>query len=358
MSWGNPSNAIEKLLQAGMSPAAFGYGVGSYARTAAYAAGVLKRHQLNAHVISIGNITCGGTGKTPVAIDLANKLVAHGRRVCVLSRGFKRKSTDSFLVVSDGKRIVAECEESGDEPYLIAKMAPGAAVIVGADRLVSGNFAIQELKAEILLLDDGFQHVRLRRNDDLLLLDYNDDPDNDALLPAGRLREPLSAVGRASSVTITKVPIGVDQDRMAKITSTVRKYNKRADISFCQFNPVCIDDLKGETVVAMCGIARPDSFSKALETMGATVVKTVTYPDHHWFTQQDINRLNRIVKKSGASYLVTTAKDRVRMKESDQLDCRVSVLHQQLAWLGEMPEPIQKLLSIPVSEELPAVQAV
>ena len=338
MSWGSPRNFFEHVVQTTLLPASVAYGVGSYVRTVGYATSALKRRRLPAHVISVGNLTCGGTGKTPVTIDLAKELIRQGYRVAILSRGYKRKSTAPYVVVSDGNNILASCQESGDEPYLIAKLLKKCVVIVGSDRVKTGQVAIEQFRADILILDDGFQHIRLRRDQDLVLCDYSEDLDEQYLLPAGRLREPVSAIGRATSIAVTKVPVGCDPEAMAKITTLLRRYNQHADISFCQFKAVPSQSIKASRVVAFCGIAKPEPFFNTLSALGATVMKSVSFPDHHWYSEKEVAALEAEVTKHKADFLVTTAKDMVRLDTTHQIQCPIVTVEQETVWLGEPPQ--------------------
>jgi tetraacyldisaccharide 4'-kinase len=224
MSWGNPTTPVEKLRKTLLAPASFAYFMGSLCRLEGYRAGLLKREQADVPVISVGNITCGGTGKTPVTIDLAQRFIAAGIRVGILSRGYKRRSKDATVVVSDGAGHFASCEDSGDEPYLIAKRLPRAVVMVGSNRRASANLAVSHYNCELLLLDDGFQHFPMRRDVDLVLIDYNDEPASDSLLPSGRLREPLTALSRASSLVITKIPEKYDQEKIDALEKVLHRY--------------------------------------------------------------------------------------------------------------------------------------
>jgi tetraacyldisaccharide-1-P 4'-kinase len=185
--------------------------------------------------LSVGNLTVGGTGKTPIVVDLANRAVLAGFKPAILSRGYKRKSSDANLVVSDGKSLHASCEQAGDEPYLIATKAKGSVVIVGADRLRGAKIAVEHYDCDLIILDDGFQHVKIVRDIDMVLIDYNDEISADKVVPAGRLREPLAALNRASSVVITKVPAKPDRQRLENISDVVHKHCPRANISLARF---------------------------------------------------------------------------------------------------------------------------
>jgi tetraacyldisaccharide 4'-kinase len=351
MSWGNPQNSAERAVQAALAPAAFAYGMGSFVRTLAYATGALSRTTLPAKVISIGNLSCGGTGKTPIAIDLAQRIASAGYRTAILSRGYKRRSSAAYVVVSDGKQLLASCEDAGDEPYLIAQSVPDAAVIVGADRVMTGWIAVEQFGAQVILLDDGFQHIRLKRDADVVLLDYNEDLERDRLLPAGRLREPPSALGRAASVVISKVPVGCESDRIERLTRKLRKYNAHADISYCQFKPKADAGLKGARTVAFCGIAKPQLFVESARHVGASVVNQIFFEDHHWYSQKDLEKIEAIAKKEKADFIVTTQKDLVRLPSDQKLQRPIIAIKQETVWLGDLPRAIAEILPQNASSE-------
>ena len=222
MSWGNPETPVDNLCKILASPFAFLYGIGQALHKGAFARGIIKSYGLSVPVISVGNITCGGTGKTPIVIDITQKLVDNGHKVAIISRGYKRKSTKPLTVVSDGQGNFASCLEAGDEPLMIAQTVRKAVIISSSDRLAAAKYAIDTYKCDLVLLDDGFQHYRLKRDLDLVLVDYSDDILNDSLLPAGRLREPASNLKRCANVIITKVPRRFDKTRMKQIEKNIR----------------------------------------------------------------------------------------------------------------------------------------
>ncbi len=351
------------ILRGLLMPAALTYGCGSLVRMVAYATGVMPRYKAPVPVVSIGNLTVGGTGKTPLAIDLATKFVAAGFRPAVLSRGYRRKSTDEYLIVSDGKTILTTCEDAGDEPFLIASSVKGAVVIVGARRAQTAEVACSQLGCNILLLDDGFQHLKITRDADVVLIDYNDDLENDLLLPAGRLREPLAALNRASSVVITKVPAVPDHAKLEKLSAIVHKHNHGATIALCRFVPtrlVGFDDsgsvpalvtrsalaaVPGK-VIAFCGLARPERFFSELPGDKFTVVEKVSLPDHHWYTAGDASRLNALARKHDAEGFVTTEKDMVKFFDlRRQLERPLLAVGLNTEWIGALPDAVQELLS-------------
>lgn len=348
MSWGNPETTQEKLLSNLLLPAAAGYGLGLYARLVAYNLQVFKQKKVNVPVISIGNITCGGTGKTPVTIDLAQRLTDMGHKVGVLSRGYKRLSKDPYVVVSDGRGNFRDCGESGDEPYMIARAVPEAVVIVGSKRVVTAPMALSKYGCDVLLLDDGFQHFPIARNSDIVLIDYHDELGNDRLLPAGRLREPLTALSRADWVIITKVPVAPDFERLIRIRSIINKYAPQAEVSSCRMAPHSVRTLDGDValppttlngtkVIAFSGIARPSVFVSQLEQLGADVVGHRSYGDHHWYTHQDVSDLADDFQTKEAELIVTTEKDAVKLQPAMVKGLHIAVLTQHLQWLGPLP---------------------
>jgi tetraacyldisaccharide 4'-kinase len=349
MSWGNPTSLGEKALVRLLWPASFGLGTATFARMMAYNKGMLRQEQFPAEIISIGNITVGGTGKTPVTIDLAQRLVASGRKVAVLSRGYKRRSKAGMVVVSDGHNVLASSLESGDEPYMIANAVPKAAVIVGAKRVETAKIATERFGCDTIILDDAFQHFAIARDRDVVLLDYNDDLENDHLLPAGRLREPLGALARADWVVITKLPEEPSEERLRKIRGLVTKYSPAAKLSACRMVPNAITPfgvpdvtlgsatLRNTKVFAFCGIARPDMFFEELRSMGANIVGKKSFGDHHWYSHQDIAALEREYQAAGAEMVITTEKDGVKLLPAMVKDLPLAVLQQRLDWLGPIP---------------------
>lgn len=216
-------------------------------------------------------------------------------------------------------------EESGDEPYLIATSVPSASVIVGASRVETQALAIEKYGAEVLILDDGFQHLPMERDMDLVLWDYNDDPGMAKLLPAGRLREPFSALSRASHIVVTKVPEVPDQAYLEGLLKTLRGYNSEAEVSRVSFLVDCVvnaldlgrrlppSELAGKRWLALCAIARPESFQASLRQLSLDVVEVMTRPDHSWFSDRDISQLMATLESGSVDGVITTEKDLVRL---------------------------------------------
>ena len=349
MSWHTPENKQEQFLSSLLKPVSAVYKLGALSRLVAYERRVLRQKKLSVPVISIGNLTVGGTGKTPIIIDLARDLSQAGLKVGILSRGYKRQSTQATTVVSDGRSICVDVDQAGDEPYLIARSAPAAVVVVGADRYEAGRIAIEDYGCDLLLLDDGFQHLKLARNFDFLIWDYNDDPQQARLLPAGRLREPMASISRADCLIISKLPDTPCPERMSAIRVMANKFKPGIPIIHCKFESSALHRVynkekvrvttrgTGTRVFAFCGIARPEGFIRNLESMGCVVAGKQSFSDHHWFTTSDTNKLIEEFKKSEAEYLVTTEKDRVRLPEEFIEQVPLLELALSTQWLGHSP---------------------
>ena len=294
-----------------------------------YKAGILRRYPLGIQVISIGNVTAGGTGKTPVTELFARTLAAKGRKVAILSRGYRRKEAswwqrmftqviDPPLVVSDGKRVRLDSAVGGDEPYMLASNLPGVAVVVDRDRVKAGRYAIKRLGCDTIILDDGFQYQRLKHSVEVVLVDATNPFGNGNMLPRGILREPVRHLKRADIIFLTKC-----RGDVSETIVEIRKYNKKAEIVKCSHSPKVLKDvwsreefplswLEGKTVCTLSGIASPKGFENSLRHLGAKVVWCERYADHHRYDSSEIlYALNRTADM-GSDALVTTEKDAVR----------------------------------------------
>ncbi|TAL10205.1 MAG: tetraacyldisaccharide 4'-kinase, partial [Nitrospirae bacterium] len=223
-------------------PLASLYGLAMRARSALYAGGLLTQHALPCRVISIGNLTVGGTGKTPVVIALATALRDRGRRVGVVSRGYKRSSVDAIVDVSDGHRVQGDPGDTGDEPFLIAQRCPGVPVAVGADRPLVGRHLIGRYHIDTLIMDDGYQHLALRRDTNILVLDAGAPFGNGHLLPRGPLREPLPAMARATAVLVTRA---LQSGRLDELKAAIHAVAPAAPIWVTDFAPSAVVPVGG-----------------------------------------------------------------------------------------------------------------
>lgn len=294
------------------------YGIGVRLRFLLYCIGVFKTHRLDCKVISVGNITIGGSGKTPMAIYLAKRLLERGKKAVILSRGYKGKIKDAG-VVSDGKDILLGPEDAGDEPHLMAVKLKTVPVIVGRDRYTAGMYAVERFKPDIIILDDGFQHIRLARDMDIALIDLRRGFGNGHLFPMGILREPLSGLRRASLIMLkgSNPPVspfekgGFNEGRMGGFNCQTISFSYKAKEVSSLFDGSILN-LKGKKVIALSGIADPKSFSETLKELGAIVIEEIVYPDHHFYTSDDLKKIKDTA--SEAEIIVTTEKDGVKLK--------------------------------------------
>ena len=304
-----------------LTPFSILYGMGIKVRLSAYRHGHLKKRSLPGFVVSIGNLTAGGTGKTPAVIMLAKWALNEGYRVAVLSRGYGGRYREKILEVSDGIDIKAEPLETGDEPYLLARKLPGVPVVVSRRRFEAGLFAHKNFDSNFFILDDGFQHLELKRDLDLVLMDASNPFGNGYLLPRGPLREPIDQLVRADTFIITRFKENNSGDGIAGFLK--KKYSSNpvfyADhipekIIFPCLNKVQEPEfLKGKRVLAFAGIARPETFKETLIRFGADLVYFKGFRDHYKFKMDDIKALIQIAEKLRADYIVTTEKDWIRI---------------------------------------------
>ena len=280
------------------------YGLGVMFKLSCYRLGILKQHKLNCQVISLGNVTVGGTGKTPTAQRLAAIIRDMGYRVVILNRGYRAGWRGQVGLVSDGRRIFMSVSEAGDEAYLLAKNLPGVAVVIGKNRTVTGDYAVQSLKAEVIILDDGYQHWQLARDLDIVLIDTLNVFGNKFLLPRGTLREPLTNLNRADAFLLTKVDQSSD-DARGVIREDLTRYNSKALVVESIHNPRCfieveewykgvrpetvaLEAVRGQRVIAFSGIGNPSSFEQTIVDTGAELIDSVRFPDHHNYTMAEM----------------------------------------------------------------------
>jgi tetraacyldisaccharide 4'-kinase len=289
------------------------YGVAAAWRRRWYDGDPARRRRLRRPVVSVGNLSVGGSGKTPIVAHLARLLLERGERPSILSRGYGRhRPQDGVTVVSDGAAVLAGIASAGDEPLMLARALPGVPVLVGASRYLSGRLAEERLGASVHLLDDGFQHLELGRDVDLLVIDEGDL--NDQLLPVGRLREPLTAAAKADAALVNSVDdSAAERIGRALGLSTCFRIERRLGV------PHRLDGAAVPTtdrVLAVAGIARPERFFADLSSAGWNVVGTIRFPDHHRFTSRDLKRLSAAARAADA-IVMTTEKDAVRLAAED-----------------------------------------
>jgi len=312
-----------------------------------YDIGLFCRLKLAVPVISVGNLTMGGTGKTPMVIYLC-RLLSSKRRVAIVSRGYGGSAKDDINVVSDGAEILLTSSVAGDEPRLLAERLPGVLVITGRKRIITAPHAVKEMGASLIIMDDGFQHMALERDLDLVLFSASTLLGSGWVCPGGPLREPVSALARAQVMVVT----GVDQQNMDAVMDFRRQMlTKFPDTAFflgeygvAAINLVNIHDHSGQVklteevpVFAFCGIATPQSFFNSLLAEKLQLAGSKCFRDHHLYSEDDLHNLEERAKWFGAKALVTTEKDYVKLASFDftmnifvvQVDLRMPVEFDQ-----------------------------
>ncbi len=292
-------------------------------RTWLYEQGWLRRRRLPCPVVSVGNLTVGGTGKTPVTMWVAQKLMEQGKKTGILSRGYRRNSRQEFLLVSDGKSVLAGPHEAGDEPYLMARRCPGVVVAVGADRYRLGRWVLERMPIDCFVLDDGFQHLGLDRDVNLLLVDSSDSAGMKELLPVGRLREPLSAAERASEIILTRVEDHVVSTRVldpietavsSVITPISTRFKAKNLLGASESMP--LSDVREKRALIFSGIGNPDQFRRTVNALGVRVVEELVFQDHEAYGPSRIREISRRLEQSQPDCVLTTEKDLIKVQSN------------------------------------------
>lgn len=289
-----------------------------------YDRGVLKSYDLGVRTISVGNLTTGGTGKTPLVALIAKMLVESGEKVCILTRGYGRKNAKKRVLVSNGVNVLVDAVNGGDEPVELAYKLEGKAIIVAdPDRVAAAKWALEKFDITTFILDDGFQHRRARRYLDIVCIDATDPCGNGRILPAGTLRESFNSVNRADAIVITRTEQVADINDLekslrcrnadARIFLAKTKISRLIPIEEFPTTSQTSQTKAPDDLVAFTGIGNPDNFYTSLSSENHTVIAAESFPDHHRFTQSDISRIEGIARRAGATMLVTTAKDAVKL---------------------------------------------
>jgi len=322
------------------------YGAVTRTRLSLYRRGTFHSTKLDRPVISIGNITTGGTGKTPLVEWVARTVATAGKKVCILTRGYGRDNPDRMVVVSDGKTVVGSPSESGDEPFLLATNLLGvAAVISNADRVAAAAEAIKQFDTDCFVLDDGFQHLRLERDLNIVTIDATNPWGGRHLLPYGHLREPLSGLSRANCIVITRTDQVNDIDGLR---SEIRKHAGDVPIFQSRMRTARITPLHQTSdalippVAAFCAVGNSRSFFNAIEHES---VLQKAFPDHHRYSQGDVDSLIDEARRTGANSLITTAKDAVKLRSlTFSLPCYVLEIEPQIENADELIGLIRSVL--------------
>ena len=310
------------VVRAGLSAAAAAYRAALTARAAFYRIGLLSTRRLPVPVISVGNVTVGGSGKTPLAEVVVLALRGMGARPAIVSRGYGRR-TRGVRIVADGGGLRLGARDGGDEPVLLAERLPGVPIVVGESRYEAGAVAVGTCFADALVLDDGFQHRTLYKDLEIVAVSGSDPWGNGRLFPRGSLREPLSALKRAGLVVVTNPPSAA---AMGDIARTLRLRASAATLLSGAYRPTSLrrgdhvpaeapEALRGRKVLMLAGLAAPGGFVATAEGLGAEVAGLAEFPDHHWYTAGDLDRVATRVSETGAEAVLTTEKDWVRLRE-------------------------------------------
>jgi tetraacyldisaccharide 4'-kinase len=350
-----------QLRDIAFAPLSVAYGAAGSARRALYRAGVLQVERVAAPVVSVGNITAGGTGKTPLVEWLARAAAREGRRVCILTRGYGRADAGKRVVVSDGERIMAGAFEGGDEPRLLAENLrnENVAVISDADRVAAARWALEHLQSDAFILDDGFQHLRIARDLNILTLDASDPWGGMRLLPRGRLREPPGELKRADLIVITRAELACDiEDVRARAqnlsggrpvliarTATLGIKLLAAPQSEAGARAHEIERIT-QPLAAFCAIGNAQAFYAHARREGLDIKHTRPFADHHVYTQSDVDDCVREAARHGAQALLTTAKDAVKLRALRfALPCYVLEVALQFDDEGRMHAVLREVLS-------------
>lgn len=349
-------NANINPMTPALSPFSRLYGAVMKARRALYRAGSLRVHNLGVPVVSVGNLTTGGTGKTPLVEWIARDLAQAGRRVCILTRGYGRRNAGTRVVVSSGSEILSDADHAGDEPLLLAELLKGlAAVICDRDRVSAARWAVENFKSDAFILDDGFQHLRVARNFNVLTIDATNPWGNGKLLPAGILRESPAELTRADCILITRAD---DSNRTAGLEREINELGNdrpifRSRMTLCGVRqvgqskaPVAAESPKATPAAAFCAIGNPESFFSLLRRGGYQLCHTQAFRDHHVFTRADIESVARDARSRGAQILLTTAKDEVKLRKlSFEMPCYAADIEIEIEGAEQLSSLIRQSLN-------------
>lgn len=298
------------------------YGLAVRTRSMMYERGWWSQQRLPCPVLSVGNLTVGGTGKTPMVMWLSRWFSERGRRVGILSRGYRRSRRNSFLLVSDGDNVLVSPGEAGDEPFLMARQCPGVVVAVGSNRYRLGQWVLEQTPVDCFVLDDGFQHRNLCRDLDLLLIDTSTPESLHHLLPAGKLREPLSCAARATAVVLTRVDMAQDwrnvltllEDAIGEVIHPISTRFQAVSLVDARTEVVREPNgIAGKRALIFSGIGNARSFHTIVAGLHVQILDEIVFPDHHAYRRRDLITVRRKRMQCGADLVLTTEKDAVKI---------------------------------------------
>lgn len=336
---GEDQGPAARLLTSLLAPPSAAYAAVMRLRATLYATGLFESVRLPRPVVSIGNLTAGGTGKTPAAALVASWFLERGKRPALLSRGYGGKVVKEPRVVSDGTTIFLGADEAGDEPLLLARSLPGLVVVVGSDRVAAGRLALEKFSPDLFILDDGFQHLRLQRDLDILLLDARRPFGNGCTFPGGLLREPLSAASRAGLLLATRsdgaVPPAVAA--IAAGRAVIPSIHELTALLPLNGEKRSFAEMVGLKGLAFAGIADPPSFFAALRAKGLGLAETISFPDHVRYGVEELEAIRATARSVDADYLVCTEKDMVKLPCQGVGDMAVYAAAMRLGLRDSMP---------------------
>jgi len=301
-------------------PLSLFYQITLFIRSFFYKINFLETRSLPCKVISVGNITAGGSGKTPTVEYLSRLLQSKGKKIGIISRGYRRNSKKT-LIVTDGKTKPKTWKTFGDEPYLLAQKLDNVPIIVGKSRYQAGIKMIETFNPEIIIMDDGFQHISLSRDLDIVLVNSKDTKETHRLMPVGMLRESVSNLSRADLVILTKTNTHQPSDYLINIIENVKCpiINNKIELDDMLINikgePYALDIINSKNVYIFSALGDHEGFEKIMEDTGAIIVGHDKYPDHYIYTLDDLKNIEENANKNGANFIITTEKDIVKIKE-------------------------------------------
>lgn len=301
-----------------------------------YDRGVFGTYELGPRTISVGNITTGGTGKTPLVAYIATILAERGDNVCILTRGYGRRDPKKRILVSDRTQILESTADTGDEPYeLASKLLGKASVIADRNRVSAAEFAKRSFGVTHFILDDGFQHRRAKRDVDIVCVDATNPFGGDQMLPAGRLREPVENLSRANAIVVTRADLVDDllalRSQLSGLAPDAKLFSATSKTRVVDPKTGAATDATGRKIFAFCGLGNPDGFFRLAKRNGLELIGSKTFRDHHVYTRSDIAEIDKMARDAGADVLLTTAKDAVKLTEfSFEMPCRVLEIEVEL----------------------------